>query len=209
MRFDDSLRPVADAVQFVHVHSRVPPPRCSFFTSCARSPAPHLDAFAGGLLADLYGWWNPVYLLLLVPLTLANFAIATRDCACRDSRMTLARALMIIGVHGKSRGLAPTSSMQFLRRQRFNSLLGLEWVVAAVVLPLGISFFTFQKIAYVVDSYRGKIDRYDLLEFALFVTFFPPADRRTDRSPQRSPASIQAALRRVESSLPLRPSPSS
>ena len=119
-----------------------------------------------------YGWWNPVYLLLLVPLTLANFAIATRIARARDSRMTLARALMIIGVTGNLAVLAYFKYANFFVAN-VNSLLGLEWVVAAVVLPLGISFFTFQKIAYVVDSYRGKIDRYDLLEFALFVSFFP------------------------------------
>lgn len=42
-----------------------------------------------------------------------------------------------------------------------------------LVLPLAISFFTFQQIAYLVDSYRGETKEYDFLNYALFVTFFP------------------------------------
>src|SRR4030095_10239041 len=48
-----------------------------------------------------------------------------------------------------------------------------ELFLGKVVLPLGISFFTFQKIAFLVDAYRGKVDRLDLLDYSLFVTFFP------------------------------------
>lgn len=42
-----------------------------------------------------------------------------------------------------------------------------------LILPLAISFFTFQQIAYLVDSYRGETNEYDLLNYSLFVTFFP------------------------------------
>src|SRR5262249_2134356 len=41
------------------------------------------------------------------------------------------------------------------------------------ILPLGISFFTFQKIAYLVDSYNDVVDRHDFIDFCLFVMFFP------------------------------------
>jgi alginate O-acetyltransferase complex protein AlgI len=119
-----------------------------------------------------YAWWNPVYLLLLVPLTLGNFAIAIRIARARVNQPTLARALMIAGVTGNLAVLGYFKYANFLV-ENVDSLFGLDWVLAGVVLPLGISFFTFQKIAFVVDSYRGKVDRYDLLEFALFVSFFP------------------------------------
>ena len=42
-----------------------------------------------------------------------------------------------------------------------------------IVLPLGISFFTFTQIAYLIDSYRGEAAEHDLLSYALFITFFP------------------------------------
>ena len=58
-----------------------------------------------------------------------------------------------------------------------------------IVLPLAISFFTFQQIAYLVDSYEGKTKEYDFLRYALFVTFFPqliagPIVHHTEMMPQ-------------------------
>jgi len=46
-------------------------------------------------------------------------------------------------------------------------------VLANIILPIGISFFTFQLIAYIVDSYRGETSEYDILDYLLFITFFP------------------------------------
>ena len=54
-----------------------------------------------------------------------------------------------------------------------NSLLGTHWLLNNVALPLGISFFTFQQLSYVIDSYRRTVPRYNILDYALFVTFFP------------------------------------
>lgn len=51
--------------------------------------------------------------------------------------------------------------------------LGTNFQLPNVVLPLAISFFTFQQIAYLVDSYRSETNEYDFLNYALFVTFFP------------------------------------
>ena len=42
-----------------------------------------------------------------------------------------------------------------------------------ILLPLGISFFTFQQISFLVDSYRGETSDYNFIEYALFVSFFP------------------------------------
>ena len=54
-----------------------------------------------------------------------------------------------------------------------NIVLGTEFVFKKVILPIGISFFTFQKIAYLVDAYRGEAEEYNLLDFSLFVMYFP------------------------------------
>ncbi len=55
----------------------------------------------------------------------------------------------------------------------FNRLLGMEFSYASLLLPLGISFFTFQQIAYLIDSHRDVTVRYRFLDYALFVSFFP------------------------------------
>ena len=57
--------------------------------------------------------------------------------------------------------------------ENFNDLLGTDIDLLKLSLPLAISFFTFQQIAYLVDSYRGETREYDFLNYANFVTFFP------------------------------------
>ncbi len=54
-----------------------------------------------------------------------------------------------------------------------NALTGADFVVPVIVLPLAISFFTFQQIAYLVDASRGIAKEYHFAHYALFVTFFP------------------------------------
>jgi len=55
----------------------------------------------------------------------------------------------------------------------FNTMMGSDIGLLYLALPLAISFYTFQQIAYLVDSYRGETKEYDFLTYALFVTFFP------------------------------------
>lgn len=54
-----------------------------------------------------------------------------------------------------------------------NFLLHTQWQIEKIALPLGISFYTFQQISYVVDCYRRDAEGYSFLEYACFVTFFP------------------------------------
>lgn len=70
-----------------------------------------------------------------------------------------------------------------------NVVFGTHWQVPALVLPLAISFFTFQKIGYLTDIRRGHVPRYGFLEFGLFVWFFPqlmagPIVRHSEMIPQ-------------------------
>jgi alginate O-acetyltransferase complex protein AlgI len=53
-----------------------------------------------------------------------------------------------------------------------NAVFGTAWVVN-ILLPVGISFYTFTQIAFLVDAYRGKVGNYALPHYALFVTYFP------------------------------------
>ncbi|MDL2293807.1 MBOAT family protein [Ruminococcaceae bacterium OttesenSCG-928-D13] len=54
-----------------------------------------------------------------------------------------------------------------------NAVFGTGFVLRRLVIPLGISFFTFQQLSYIIDSYRGEVPAYNMLDYALFVTFFP------------------------------------
>ena len=57
--------------------------------------------------------------------------------------------------------------------ENVNAVAGTDWPLKHIMLPLGISFFTFQQISFIVDTYRGQVPRYDFLTYACYVTFFP------------------------------------
>jgi alginate O-acetyltransferase complex protein AlgI len=125
------------------------------------------------VLASLffYGFFRLDYLLLLCVLTVFNFGFgrvmqADFERGARRWWVLTLGIVMNLGVLG------------YFKYANFfvgnvNALFELGWVMQQVVLPLGISFFTFQKIAYLVDSYRGETGKHDFLDFALFVSFFP------------------------------------
>ena len=66
-----------------------------------------------------------------------------------------------------------------------NDLLGIGLPVPHFFLPLAISFFTFEQISYLVDADAGKTHNYSLLDYALFVAYFPHLIAGPDRAPQR------------------------
>ena len=54
-----------------------------------------------------------------------------------------------------------------------STAVGAEWAMPPLVLPLAISFFTFEQITYLVDAYHGDTGEYDFLGYSLFISFFP------------------------------------
>jgi alginate O-acetyltransferase complex protein AlgI len=117
-----------------------------------------------------YGWWKPVYLLLLVPSIVVNFNLGL--LIGRRAGTRAGRLLMIAGVAANLATLAYYKYANFLV-DSWNAVSGGDVELAAILLPVGISFFTFQQIAYLVDAWEGQAKEYRLMEYALFVTFFP------------------------------------
>jgi D-alanyl-lipoteichoic acid acyltransferase DltB (MBOAT superfamily) len=129
--------------------------------------------WAAGWLAlaslTFYGWWSYVYIPLLVGSILFNYWMGQRighaAGAARKRWLTAAVAvdLLLLGY--------------FKYADFFIS--GVNWLAAAdipalhVVLPIGISFFTFTQIAYLVDTYQGKVKEARFLHYVLFITYFP------------------------------------
>ena len=116
-----------------------------------------------------YAYWRPAYLLLLLFSIgfnfLAGMRLARPDCAGR-------RGLLIFGVM-VNLGLIGYFKYANFFVDNVNSALHTDWNIEQVFLPLAISFFTFQQIAYLVDAYRGKTKEGSLLHYCLFVSFFP------------------------------------
>ena len=119
-----------------------------------------------------YGYWNPLHILVIAGSVAANYAIGTR--LVRAPAGLGRRALLTFGI------AADLGLLGYFKYTGF--VVGLVAVEAQatpfmafltdVALPIGISFYTFQQIAYLVDVYRDRT-RYDILEYGFFVTFFP------------------------------------
>jgi len=118
-----------------------------------------------------YGWWNPIFLLLLGGSIAFNYLLSRHltDDEDAGSRQSLLLAA----------GVAVNLLLLFYYKYLF-PLLGflhhLGWLrvdAGSVVLPIGISFFTFTQIGYLVDCRQGLVKERGLLNYLLFVTFFP------------------------------------
>lgn len=119
-----------------------------------------------------YGYWNPVYLPLLAGSLLANYCFGRAlKAPCRTPERR--RALLGFGIFCNLGVLGYFKYAMFFAANT-NAIVGTDWIVPNIILPIGISFITFQKIGYLVDVYRNPTQfDYSLREFALFVTFFP------------------------------------
>jgi len=146
-----------------------------------------------------YGYWRIEHTLLLVLSIAFNYAfgewILRARHAGRPSRLLLAVA---IGVNLAT--LAYFKYADFFLRTAAD-LTGADIPLLGIVLPLGISFFTFTQIAYLVDVHAGKVVERNPIHYALFVTYFPhliagPVLHHAEMMPQfRSPEIYRPALR--------------
>src|ERR1700738_233991 len=138
----------------------------AFAAARRHSPRAGIMVLAGASLF-FYGAWRPVYLLLLIVSIAANFALGLR---MEDPLRRRA-----IGTFGVALNLAALCYFKYTNFifDSLNTLTGAPLPFVNIVLPLGISFFTFQQIAYLVDVMRGaKVER-DIVSYTLFVSFFP------------------------------------
>lgn len=120
-----------------------------------------------------YGWWDVRFLSLLLLSILCNYAIGQAlSAAAREGRAHQSKILLTAGVTLNLGVLAVFKYMNFFI-QNFDLLTGTHHELAQIILPLGISFFTFEQIGYLVDIKRGHIYRAEFLSYAVFVSFFP------------------------------------
>ncbi len=143
-----------------------------FHLLSVRGQATH--AITALIVASLvfYGWWEPSYLLLILVSVAVNFSIGESLLRVSTSAKRRRLSLLWLGIGLNLGALAWFKYANFFIDSG-NSLLGTEWHIQKIVLPLAISFFTFQQIAYLVDTYRAETKERSFLRYALFVTFFP------------------------------------
>jgi D-alanyl-lipoteichoic acid acyltransferase DltB (MBOAT superfamily) len=120
-----------------------------------------------------YGYWRLEYLPILIGSIGVNYAIAAgiQRRASTGARRA-AFALLIAGITANLGVLGYFKYFGFFI-ETLNSLGATDLAAPNLLLPLAISFFTFQQITYLVDSYKGLAARGSLLNYTVFVTFFP------------------------------------
>jgi alginate O-acetyltransferase complex protein AlgI len=145
-----------------------------------------------------YAWWRPVNVLIIAPSIAVNFLLARALLRLRATpgRAAMAGAVLALGIVFNIAFLGYFKYVNFLTTAS-NDLFGTQFVLTQVILPLGISFITFQKIAFLIDVHAGRIESFSLRDYGLFVLFFPqliagPIVHYREMMPQFQSASCRA-----------------
>lgn len=141
------------------------------FMLLGRLSRPAAVAWLFGASLVFYASWDARYLALLLGSITFNYAAGRLLVRCgaltRAGRLALAASvganLLLLGYYKYANFFVDSVA----------AVTGWPWTLQAVILPLGISFFTFTQIAYLVDTYRGEVREANYLHYGLFVTYFP------------------------------------
>ncbi|MBQ8279990.1 MAG: MBOAT family protein [Roseburia sp.] len=123
-----------------------------------------------GMSLWFYGYFNYSYLILIAISIVCNYVLSF-TMAHFFEKKALRKILLVIG-------LALNLGMIFYFKyhdfffENVNAVFGTSFTLRHILLPLGISFYTFQQLSFVIDSYKEKVE-YSFVDYGLFVTFFP------------------------------------
>ena len=141
-----------------------------------------------------YGYFNFRYLLIMIFSILFNYGVYllimrsdaitkmagrenTNDSVSKKGDTVISvlqnkKTIMLAGVGANLLLLFYFKYYDFFI-ENVNAVFGSSFALKNILLPLGISFFTFQQISFLVDTYRGELDGCSFVDYALFVSFFP------------------------------------
>ncbi len=143
-----------------------------------------------------YGRWNPVYLLLIIAMILSSYGCARWIGRLKQRKETVKQQKLAVFLNCLvCLGLLTWFKYINFLIDSFRALMnafgaGMSDFMIDVLLPVGISFYTFQTISYVIDVYREKLEpEKDIVRYAAFISFFPqlvagPIERSTNLLPQ-------------------------
>ena len=142
------------------------------------------------VLASLffYAWSNPAHVYLLLASVLINFLFVSVFLKFDFNSASQKRMIFILGIAANIALLGYFKYADFFITN-VNHLFHTDYSLLHLAFPLAISFFTFTQIAYLTDTYRGKVKKTGFLNYSLFVTFFPyllsgPIVRHSEMMPQ-------------------------
>jgi len=128
------------------------------------------------ILASLvfYAWWRPINVLIIAPSIVVNFALARTLLRLNggDGSRNASKAVLLLGISFNVVFLGFFKYTDFLSGA-INDVFGANLVLRHIILPLGISFITFQKIAFLIDVQAGRVRSFTFQDYCIFVLFFP------------------------------------
>jgi len=120
-----------------------------------------------------YTWWDPRNLPLLIGSIAFNFLAGQAILRTRtEGRSDLCKLVTYGAIACNLVAIAYYKYFNFLG-ESIGAPLGVRFVPQSIDLPIGISFFTFTQIAFLVDAYRGEVRHFGLVRYSLFVSYFP------------------------------------
>ena len=153
---------------FVFIFAFLPVTFGVFFLLGRNNP-PLAAGWLGLASIFFYGWWSLTYVPLLLASIVFNFILGGKISAANaPSRkhwliFAIVANLVLLGYYKYANFFVNT----------VNALSGIDLQMSEIILPLGISFFTFTQIAFLADTYRGEVKEYRFNHYLLFVTYFP------------------------------------
>jgi len=143
------------------------------FFSLARVSRLYAAAWLAAASIFFYGWWDIRYVPLLLGSIFFNYLIGyTLTTKARYASEIARKVLLSIGIIGDLLLLGYYKYADFFI-QTFNQGFDHQVGLLNIILPLGISFFTFTQIAFLVDTFYGKVSECRFIHYCLFVTYFP------------------------------------
>ena len=127
-------------------------------------------AFLVGMSLWFYGYFNPYYLLIILSSLAINYLLSSiYDIIKKSYAKTV---WLLCGIFFNLGILFYFKYYDFFI-ENVNAVFKTGFELKHILLPLGISFFTFQQLSFIIDRYKERAPHYDLLDYAAFVTFFP------------------------------------
>ncbi|MFT5125714.1 MAG: alginate O-acetyltransferase complex protein AlgI [Kiritimatiellia bacterium] len=117
-----------------------------------------------------YSWWNIIYLPLILGSMVFNFFVG--GWLCRQTDQKKKKPIFIVGVVVNLLVLGTFKYLDFFI-ENVNVVFDSDIALLKIILPLGISFFTLQQVAFLVDAYENLAEEHHFIDYGLFVSFFP------------------------------------
>ena len=119
-----------------------------------------------------YSQGSPAFFPFFLGSITGNYVVGSKMIQLEGESRIQRKLLLAVGLAGNIALLGYYKYTDFFI-ENYNLLTGSDVALKHIVLPIGISFFTFQLIAYLVDCYRQEMKQYDFVNYLLFITFFP------------------------------------